>query len=381
MPPTIAEALLGIASQTAQTQPDLAGSFSKGAELGLQAEQVAQKRQQLEQAKSENELKKFEVLGGWLNTYANMPEGGAKNAFGKKFVPNGIMSMGLQEKIHPNVIEMMTGDPVLGTFLTNEIRNRRLDIATLAQPDKIAEYYAEHGKQFGSLEEFKGGVEQFLPALSDAEKFSIDVSERMKRAELVQEGADARQQTGISSAGDVELSQAVNKDYKAYEVEGGGSNIDSNLALLREVEKSLSSDAVQTGGWKTYVPSDRLQKLGISDIVALENKAKKAIMSSLRATLGSQFTKEEGERVENRTFDKQLDTKHNLEAVRAEIKKIENTRRRAESLFSRYMKGYKTPTKKSFNQLAPAAQAIVIKQEMQRTGKSEVEVRKALGAK
>lgn len=339
---SFAELLTGIASDVQKSTPDIGEAITRGAQLAQQMQNMQVQRQQLEAQKQEIESTKFEKVGGWFETYSKMPEGSAKKAFGKKFIPTGINALGLSDKIDPNVLEMMTGDPNLSAYLVSKIRTGEMNIADLTQPEKIASVWAKDGKQFGDLQAFGQGVSEALPELQDAEKFALSEAGKSERAQAMAAEAARRAEESRAQAGDVELAKATNKEFKAYQAEGGSSGLNSNLKLLEETLAALESGKIKTGKIRSYIPTDTLKKLaGAGDLMALSNKAKKAIQSSLKATLGSQFTKEEGERVENRTFDIQLDTQYNIDALKAEIDKIKNTRVNAEDLFSKYVKGFK----------------------------------------
>ena len=120
------------------------------------------------------------------------------------------------------------------------------------------------------------------------------------------------------------------------------ATIDANRKLIQEVidklEKGVRREkgGLTTGGALSFTPTDVGKKLLVQEQMVASNKAKKAIQASLKATLGAAFTKEEGERVENRTFDLQLDTQANIDALKAELLKIDETRANTEGLFKQY---------------------------------------------
>ena len=71
-------------------------------------------------------------------------------------------------------------------------------------------------------------------------------------------------------------------------------------------------------GIGTKVPGVR------TDTRETENRVRKAINSMLRATLGAQFTQEEGERVFRQTFDPAASPEENIKNMRTELDKINN---------------------------------------------------------
>lgn len=201
----IAEMLIGSAFQHAQDAPagpDIAGSMAKGIELATHVEQVKNQRAQIEQKKQEQQLQKFEKVGNWIETAAKMPDGAAKKAFVNKYIPTGIQALGIGDQIDPSVLDMIKGDPNLGSFIVSRIRNGDDDLRVLTSPEGVASLAASPAyAQFGGVEALKSAVDDYRPKIEEAEKDRISQIEKMKRAEEI--AKDKGGQRGITNLGDL----------------------------------------------------------------------------------------------------------------------------------------------------------------------------------
>jgi len=199
---TIAEMLIGSAlDNSTKSAPDIGGALQKGAALGEHIAAVQAQRQQIELAKQKAEMDKFEKVGQWLDTYAKMPEGPAKKAFGSNYIPSGIGALGLSDKVHPDVLKMATTDSNFAAFLRSKTRSGDLSVADLNSPDKAAEMYAKYGKQFGDEQKFSQVVTDNNETLLKAESDALSSQEKDARAKTV---AGSREgQRDITNLGDL----------------------------------------------------------------------------------------------------------------------------------------------------------------------------------
>ena len=107
---------------------------------------------------------------------------------------------------------------------------------------------------------------------------------------------------------------------------------------LRDVAKSLTTGVDNTGNpifredisgpWMSLMPEE-LRKRVFSDSAVAQKRAESIIQGSLKATLGSQFTKAEGDRFLARAYDPALKEEENyrrLLEVAAEIEAIANAK-------------------------------------------------------
>lgn len=275
---TLAEQLVGSVLQSSQNAPDIAGNFAKGAELAQRAEQIQQQRQQLEQKKQEVQMTKLEKVGGWLETYSKMPDGAAKKAFSSQFVTNGIKAMGLEDVIHPDVIKMMTTDPMLAGYLNSKVRAGELSVSELSQPEKIAGYYAKEGKQFGDQEKFKETISDEMPSLLKAEGEYLKNEAAAQRAQKISAPRMGQLEARLTD----QAAGAVNKVHNAMKpVIQPALNIQKGMHILEE--KNVS--------WKRIneVAQD-FNKALTNSAVASDFKLKQLETPSLKQKIADAFS-------------------------------------------------------------------------------------------
>lgn len=172
----LADMLVGSALQNSSKLGEGAADlYHKGAELAIKVEQNAQQKQQIAQEQQKMQLAKWDKVGGWFDTLAKMPEGKAKNAFAKNFIPKGLSAMGMQDQIDPTVLEMMQNDSKLATYLRSEITAGRMDVKALMDPDTIAKSYPDalrYGDASAIAKTVEDNPEAMVKATEEAQKNS-----------------------------------------------------------------------------------------------------------------------------------------------------------------------------------------------------------------
>lgn len=183
-----ANMIYGTAQNVAQNDP--VSAIKQGASLAIQVEEMQQKRQDLVQKQQALEIAKYDKVGGWMEAWTKMPEGGAKKAFAEKFIPNGVQALGLQDKIHPLNLEAMLKDSKLATGVISWVRGGG-DPAILNDPTKLMEA-APHLLQLGSADEIAAVGGNMQDAVGKANEQSLDRKSQEKRAALAAQNAGAR---------------------------------------------------------------------------------------------------------------------------------------------------------------------------------------------
>lgn len=247
-----AQSLLGIASE-AQQAPDIAKSISSGVELAQNLENIQQSRQRLEQAKQQLELQKIEKISGWYESAAKMPEGGARNAFLKNFIPNGINALGMGDKIDPTVTKMLEAQPSVVSYLRDKLEKKELDYSkiqvALSDPATMADLMKKTElEKFGGEQALRGALSEYPTTLTTAASKGVENQQKYERAQLVQQGATQRQATEIGSTGKKEVAKKVADIYGAFSAAGGKASAESNLAKMENALAQLESGQVKTGG-------------------------------------------------------------------------------------------------------------------------------------
>ena len=188
---SFAEMMAGNALESSsQAGSGMADSMMKGAELGLQIEQVQQKRQQVEMEKQKFQAAKLEKIGGWYETAAKMSEGSAKRAFTKDFITQGISALGMSDHIDPTSIKMLSADPVLGSYLKAQVRDGVITQAQLFEglkdPSKLAKYLPD-AKRFGDAQAIQQAVSENLGGIEEAGnvrgKYDLEMAKADAKAE------------------------------------------------------------------------------------------------------------------------------------------------------------------------------------------------------
>lgn len=109
---------------------------------------------------------------------------------------------------------------------------------------------------------------------------------------------------------------------------GGKADYEENKKIFDEAISALEKGDISTGttsGIGARLPGVR------TETRELENRVRKALNSMLRATLGAQFTQEEGERIFQQTFDPFASSDENIKNMQTELSKIEKRARDIEN--------------------------------------------------
>lgn len=179
-------------------------------------------------------------------------------------------------------------------------------------------------------------------ASSMREEEQFDEKMRLERAKLAKD----QQKEGLLP-GQEQADKEFGKTYAEWNAAGGFGTVEKQLQQLREAQAALKNDPSLTGG-VGYVP----EALGLRKLVnersqAIQQQVEQAIQQSLRATLGSQFTEKEGQKVIERAFDPKLSAEENIRKLEKEIQNIATQARQKEAA-SRYfeqtqgtLKGFK----------------------------------------
>jgi hypothetical protein len=132
------------------------------------------------------------------------------------------------------------------------------------------------------------------------------------------EGRDKLQQEK-PTVGEQTVDREFAKKYNEWAT-GGKADYEENAQILIDAIQDLNSGKVSTGslaGAASKVPGVR------TDTRELETRVRKSLNSMLRATLGAQFTQEEGERIFQQTFDPFASPKENVKNMQTELSKLE----------------------------------------------------------
>lgn len=105
-------------------------------------------------------------------------------------------------------------------------------------------------------------------------------------------------------------------DYEDWSAIGGYSTAERHLNAIDQAIKALEKDPTLTGA-KHQITPDGLRKIFNPQSVAIQQQIENAVMGSLRATLGAQFTENEGKRILNLSYDPSLPASVNVAKLKA----------------------------------------------------------------
>jgi len=378
--PTLAELMAQSAMQSTASQGlDIAGNFAKGTQLGQegakirqesakQAAQIAQRAEnhELEKQKhaaklQELEMGKFEKLGGWIDTYAKMPEGPAKKAFGSNYIPNGIKALGLGDKIHPLNQEMLLKEPKLAGAMRAGIAEGKYTYAILADPEAVAKAAPDLLKD-ASAQEIAAVAANYPESLNEAQKEFLTRQTQKETNAATIAAAYGRQANDVANSGVVKVKEEVAKEFAKYDAIGGGATIDKAISTFEDVLKKLKNGEIVTGDG----PLVKIPYTKRAEWLAVHNPKLKAVQDTvyseqnLKALTGDSAP---GERqiadAKGQMFDVALPTGSNIERVEAVVRRMKDEKSRKEARFRAegFMPSAPAATPKAKGSSAPAASA------------------------
>jgi hypothetical protein len=183
--------------------------------------------------------------------------------------------------------------------------------------------------------------------IAKAAEFSISEAGKTQRTATMAASQQQRQETQIGAKksaaqlafeqiGAKKVAQRVADEFAAYDAQGGRVALESNLKSLEAAIPKLKS--IETGGLTTKIPglsSDAFQSIVNQEMLNVQNDARAAIMPLLRATLGSQFTEKEGERIFGTVFDPKAPPAENARRMQRKVDELRDTIEDKEAAFVR----------------------------------------------
>ncbi len=181
-------------------------------------------------------------------------------------------------------IQSLLQDYSLGKGMEDTAYSRKF--AEQARQDKLAEQQFEHGYKNKMLE--LASLKANVPKASEGQK-SID--------------------------------RSFAKDYNEWETKGR-EQVNKNFNLLQDAVNKLESkkgnlDAT-SGRFVGMLPD----VLRTEESKAIRDNVHKAVQATLRATLGSQFTEREGERIMNSSYNENLSPEENIKKIKSTMAEL-----------------------------------------------------------
>lgn len=385
--PGIGDLLIQSGIQSSKDVPDIGGAVQKGAELAQTVQNIQAQRQQIEQKKQEIQMQKANAITDTLKIAADAKDPKLKQFLLKNVMPGKIKALGMEEFFGPQTLELLQSSDaaiqkVLGLQLDLEDKVNKGQI-TGAQAYQQARDLLQNPEELALLD---------TDRIFEAQKFAVSESGKGSRAAYVAGASATKAREARQEAGNVKLSEEIAKRYADYAAGGGRAAMQTSLGKLEDVASALETGQVKTGGLSTKLPgfkSDDAQSMLNPKLVEMKTQAQSALNAVLRATLGTQFTEQEGLRVLNQVWDDRQTPAVNAKKVRAKINELRTNLKNSENEFKRY--GYLKDTgisdwkssvkrqKERFLKLSPEAKDKALKGMADKFGVDVGAIKKELG--
>jgi hypothetical protein len=198
----------------------------------------------------------------------------------------------------------------------------------------------EQYKQLASEEENK--LDRALKERQVA-AYEAQTKAQSRKAEL-EARKDVKKEEEKLTVGEETLDREFAKKLNNWSTQGK-ADYEENSKILKDAITKLDKGTVSTGftqGIAAKIPGIR------TETRELETRVRKALNGMLRATLGAQFTQEEGERIFQQTFDPAASPDENVKNMQTELQKLEKQKKLIEdqgSFFkkNKTLRGYELP--------------------------------------
>lgn len=306
----------------------IAKSFSRGAQIALQAENLENQRQRIADMRMQVEAKGVEqVMKAYQNADKFKSEAAAQRYI-KHAVPAAIKAYNLEGRFTPEMQEMLMG--------SREARDAANLIVDRVRTGEIG--LAEGLEQLNM-----NGLADYaeMRQMQQASEFAQSEKNKTKRtfiqAGIKQEAED----TKFDRTVEVERRRKAAADHSAFTKMGGLSKIDANLDKARSALNKLKTGKVKTGTGKLKVLlnlpfTEQMNTLRTidSDLALVADQLQSAI--NVKKSLDSQFSDAMAVRVFSRIFDPLASKEANVERIENFIRETEAERDAQVSTFREY---------------------------------------------
>jgi hypothetical protein len=383
----VADMLLQQGFKNASEVPDVAGAMTKGAQLAESINQIQLSRAQFEQQKQQQYVAKIEKFSSLYETAAKLPPGSARNNLYKTVIPKTRDALGLQAEFPDDSLQMINSAPEVIGYLKAKVEAGDMTLPQLLQSMQDPQWIADNipaALQEKAGQDLTPQVTDSMESLQAAESTRIQQAATKENARIM---AQNREQAAIAAderAPDVDLRKKVNADYRTWTTGGGSAAYNSYRDILKRSIKKLENNEVVLG-----TKGKKIGSTLASDETSLAwlDEDAKVLLDDIRGGVSIKEktgdpnpTEMQVNRILGQIIDPKLSNKANISKMKDALKKSEMDEKTKLNEFSKYIPGVKAAPKKSFQDLSATAQKEVVAATMQRTGKSEAEVRKMLGA-
>ena len=205
---------------------------------------------------------------------------------------------------------------------------------------KIADMFATAPEIASDVAQRREAMMKQYAELAKGERSQAKLTSEEKKAksaqELTKELAEEKNKTMLQAArikaskkgeeekqkptiGEQTVDREFAKKYNEWRT-GGKADYEENKKIFDEAISALEKGDISTGttsGMGARIPGIR------TEARELETRVRKAVNGMLRATLGAQFTEEEGKRIFEQTFDPFASPEENIKNMQTELNRIE----------------------------------------------------------
>lgn len=318
-----------------QRDPNPGSGFQVGAQIAMHAQDIQVQQKQLQQKQQELQQAKFAKFADAVEK-GQQYTGKAQSNYYNKFLPQYRDALGLKGAISDDAMQFNGTSPEMIQALGALISKVRQGTLTQEQaldiyhdPQKMADMY---------------GITQTALNSSPLDQKLLEELGKSETTQVNNNAIMQKQKNEQAQAGNVELAKETAKSYNAYATGGGKSGMQGALARLGDAATALETGNVKTGGLTTKIPgfkSDNVQSMVNPDMVNMKVQAQSAMNTVLRATLGSAFTEQEGERVLAQVWDDRQPPSVNAAKLRNKISELQQNVGNAETEFKKqgFLKG------------------------------------------
>lgn len=307
-------------------------AISSGVQLAQAAEGLVLKQKQAEAMQMELASKKFD--SSW-KLITNIPKVGEKyrgsyaeqakkqlEQFGMGHL-NNFVDMAAKSPELSNKIALLASHPGLAKLTGS---NSAQD--NLMQLNKLAD---------SSLDP-ESALDQVIAEADKVYKVSSEEKQLQMKLSAAKEMGESKQETKLT-AGQEQLDKETAKDIASWNrIDRNKAN--TNLQLLKSSIEELKKMPEATGGTIQANSPMWARRKFFPKLVEIEQRVQKAAVEGLRASLGSQFTEKEGERILNMSWDPGLPLNANLTKIQNAITEISTNVKNRESA-SKWFKEHK----------------------------------------
>jgi hypothetical protein len=167
-----------------------------------------------------------------------------------------------------------------------------------------------------------------LQKLSPLLDSQIKARFELQKEQLKQQG----KKPGLTKAQE-EVDKEFGKDYAKY-ISGGSANMETNIAKLDDVAKTLAEGGI-SGNAQGLVP-ESWESFVTPKAKAVQEAIESVVQQSLRETLGAQFTEKEAAQLMKRSYNPALSEEENIKRVMALRDQLVEAKKRKEAAYRYY---------------------------------------------